>query len=91
VHRTREVRDRAVELGIIIKMITGAMTDSLQLLDRAVFGVMKAAARRMSKMDTADADSPKLRTLEAVQFMTRAWEQVSPHVLDDGWRLDHPE
>jgi hypothetical protein len=91
VHRTREVQDRALELRIIIKMIPGGMTDSLQPLDRAVFGVMKATARRMYRMyrmHTADADRPRLRTLEAVQFLTHAWEQVSPHVLDDAWHLD---
>jgi hypothetical protein len=42
-------------------------------------------------MDTADADRPRLRTLEAVQFLTRAWEQISPHVLDDAWRLYHTD
>jgi hypothetical protein len=53
-------------------MTSPILTDSLQVFDRAVSGAMKAAARRMSRMDTAHTDRPRLPTLEAAQFLTRA-------------------
>jgi hypothetical protein len=44
VHRNQEVRQDTHDLGIIMKFISNGMTDSLQPLDRTVFGTMKAAA-----------------------------------------------
>jgi acyl carrier protein phosphodiesterase len=70
-----------------MKFISDGMTDSLQPLDRTVFGTMKAAARRMFRMQTAKFQCPWLMMQMADQFLTRDWEQVNTQVLDRAWQI----
>jgi hypothetical protein len=91
VHRTQHIKDVAADLGIVLKYVPAGMTDELQLLDRAVFGTMKSALRRMWRQYCADQEDPRLTLQIAAQFLTRAWEQVSAHVIADGWRIYEDE
>jgi hypothetical protein len=90
VHRSQEVREYARQLGIIMKFIPAGMTDSLQPLDRAVFGTLKGIARRLFRMEVTDSLCPQLTTQLAAQFLVRAWEQVSAQVLDHAWSIYEP-
>jgi hypothetical protein len=90
VHRSQEIREYARQLGIVMKFIPAGMTDSLQPLDRAVFGTLKGIARRLFRMEATDSISPQLTPQLAAQFLVRAWEQVSSHVLDRAWSIFEP-
>jgi hypothetical protein len=63
VHRGRQIRDFAEELGITVLFIPAGMTDALQPLDRAVVGAMNATARRLYRVHgsriAAHASRPK--------------------------------
>jgi hypothetical protein len=87
VHRGRQIRDFAEELGITLLFIPAGMTDSLQPLDRAVFRAMKATARRLYRVYGSRIAAPRLTTQIAAQFLSKAWEQVSSHVLDLAWEI----
>jgi hypothetical protein len=65
-----------------MKFIPGGMTDSLQPLDRAVFGTLKATARKMFRREATDCVGPRLTTQLAAQFLSHPWEQVSTEILD---------
>jgi hypothetical protein len=87
VHPGQQIRDFAIELGISLLFIPPGMTASLQPLDRAVFGAMKATARRLYRVYASEMAVPHLTTQTAAQFLSPAWEQVSPQVLDLAWAL----
>jgi hypothetical protein len=70
-----------------MKFISNGMTDSLQPLDRTVFGTMKAAAWTMFRMQTAESECIRLMMQMADQFLTRNWEHVSTQVLNRAWRI----
>jgi hypothetical protein len=86
VHGSQEIRNVAPSLGIIMKFISDCMIDSLQPFDRAVFGTLNAPARRMFRMGATDCVGSRLTTQLAVQFLSRAWEQVTTEVLDRAWQ-----
>jgi hypothetical protein len=88
VHRNQRIRDAAADLGIVLKFVPAGMTDELQPLDRAVFGIMKSAMRRMWRQYCADCENPRLTLQVGAQFLMRAWERVSAHVIANGWRID---
>jgi hypothetical protein len=67
------------------------MTDELQPLDRAVFGIMKSAMRRMWRNHCADQGDPHFTRIIGAQLLIRAWEQVSPHVIQNGWSIYEDE
>jgi hypothetical protein len=90
VHRSQEIREYARHLGIIMKFIPPGTTDSLQPLDRAVFGTLKGIARRLFRMEATDSLCPHLTLQLAAQFLVRAWEQVSTQVLDHAWSIYEP-
>jgi hypothetical protein len=87
VHRNQRIRDAAADLGIVLKFVPAGMTDELQPLDRAVFGIMKSALIRMWRQYCADCETPRLTHQVGGQFLVRAWEMVSAHVIANGWRI----
>jgi hypothetical protein len=48
-HRTNEAKATAATLRAILHYIPPSLTDEFGLLDRTVFGVLKAEARRLSQ------------------------------------------
>jgi hypothetical protein len=91
VHLSQEIRSDARDLGKNIKFIPAGTTDCLQPLDRAVFGTLKASARRMFRIQTTDYLCPRLAKQLAAQFLCRAWEQVITQVLDQAWTIYKPD
>jgi hypothetical protein len=74
-----------------MNFIPGGITDFPQPPDRAVFGTLKAAARRIFRMEATDCIRPQLTTQLAAQFLSRAWEQVSTEVFDRAWQIYEPD
>jgi hypothetical protein len=87
VHRNQRIRDAAADLGIVLKFVPAGMTDELQPLDRAVFGIMKSAMIGMWRQYCADCETPRLTHKVGAQFLMRAWEMVSARVIANGWRI----
>jgi hypothetical protein len=53
-HRCQEVRDVARSLNIMMHFIPAGAMDTMQRLDRYVFGAMKASYRRISRSRVAE-------------------------------------
>lgn len=90
VHRTEAMRSHAEGMGIHLVFIPPGLTDEFQPLDRFVFGAMKAACRRLYGSHCQSDPSCAMTRKTAAAFLIRAWEGVSPHVLDEAWSIYDP-
>jgi butyrate kinase len=82
--RTKAV---AEELGIDLYFVSPVAPDELPPLDRTVFAVLKAHAKRLFH-DRNMANMGTRRTKhEAVDDLIRACEQLPQHVIQDAWDL----
>jgi hypothetical protein len=91
VHREAMTRQHAHDLGINLLFIPPGLTDELQPLDRFVFGAMKATCRRLYRMHCDCNPAAHMNQEIATAFLIRAWEGVSPEVMDDAWAIADPE
>jgi hypothetical protein len=85
VHRQRGTKDYAASIGIQLLFIPPGMTDEFQPLDRYVFGVMKSNCRRSYRRFCQENPEAVMNQQIAAAFLIRAWEAVSPEVLDEAW------
>jgi hypothetical protein len=74
-HKCREVRDAARSLNITMHFIPAGATDTMQPLDRYVFGVMNASYRRIYRSRVAEEGLMKLSKRDFI-----------PHLLPHGRR-----
>jgi transposase len=86
-HRTENVKEKAKELGITLCFIPPGMTDELQPLDRSVFAVLKATARRLFHERCMHAPLVKRSKEEACQDLIAAWEHVGLTTIEDAWEI----
>jgi hypothetical protein len=91
VHRPEHSKKHIDELGRSFVSIPAGMTDAHQSLDRYVFGVMKGVCRGMCRQRLCDDIPAKMMEHLAAQFLIRAWQIVSPHVLEQAWSVDFDE
>jgi hypothetical protein len=87
VHRQDAMRQQAQDLGINLLFIPPGLTDELQPLDRFIFGAMKATRRRLYRMHSDWNPEVVMNKEMAAAFLIRAWEAVSPEVLNDARAL----
>jgi hypothetical protein len=85
VHRTENIKKHADKLGIHLVFIPARMTEAYQLLDRYIFGILKAECRRMYRQLLCDGISARMTKCLTVHFLIRVWEMISPHVLEQAW------
>ena len=86
-HMTKQVLDDAKDLNIILHIIPAGMTDFYQPLDRKVFGVVKAKARKFFRQRHSKESHIKGTKLEACQDMIAAWEGVARTVISSAWEI----
>jgi hypothetical protein len=90
VHRADVMRSHAEELGIHLVFIPPGMTDEFQPLDRFVFGAMKSTCRRLYSLHYQSNPFCTMDKKIAAAFLIRAWEGVSPRVLEEAWSIYDP-
>jgi hypothetical protein len=66
------------------------MTDNFQPLDRFVFGAMQATCRRLYGLHCQSNPFCSMDKKLAATFLIRAWEAVSPDVLEEAWSRYDP-
>ena len=66
-HRHQKVIKEAAELNIDLIFIPAGLTDTYQPLDRSIFGVLKAKARRYFRMRYSHTNNIDITKKEAVQ------------------------
>jgi hypothetical protein len=86
VHRSRESRELAAHLGIVLHFIPAGWTDELQPLDRYIFGALKAMCKRLFHQ-FCQAEDPAIRRRDAVSFLCQAWEDLATHVVEKSWGI----
>jgi hypothetical protein len=86
-HRTETIRSLASDLDIQLYFIPAGATDRLQPLDRSVFAVLKASAKRLfherCMCNIGDARKKK----DAVADLLKAWELLGTSVIEEGWSI----
>jgi hypothetical protein len=85
VHRSAATKEYAAAIGINLLFIPPGMTDEFQPLDRYVFGVMKSNCRRTYRLFVQANPGAIVDQQMAAAFLIRAWEAVSPQILDEAW------
>ena len=84
-HRTRNVKNLARRNQIILHYLPAGCTDTLQPLDRRVFGALKAKARSLWYKEYAC--NPNLRHTKkaAVKTLLSCWAELSDHLITAAW------
>jgi hypothetical protein len=93
VHCAEEVKSTARQLNIELIYIPPGMTDACQPLDRAVFGVVKAKAKKLFREHFfgQTADQIRMQKALAARLLMQCWEEVSPEVLARAWCIYNPD
>jgi hypothetical protein len=81
VPRSDEIKALARDLGFRLVFIPPGMTDGCQPLDRAVFGPLKATARRLFREHLGlHADDPQAASeRQAAQVLIESWSERKGH------------
>jgi hypothetical protein len=86
-HRCQEVREVARSLNIVMHFIPTGATDSMQPLDRYVFGAMKASCRRVCRSRVAEEGLAKLNKRDFILHLPASWEAVNQTTLAWAWEI----
>jgi hypothetical protein len=90
VHTTQAVKDLAEELNIELHYIPPGMTDACQPLDRAIFGVLKAKAKKAFREQFYQKSSIKMSKRLATELFLQCWDEVSDEALQRAWCVYDP-
>ena len=80
-HRTEIVKELAKNLDVLLHFIPPGATDELQPLDRRVFGVLKATARRLFRERPTESRNKR----QACADLRLAWECLGVDTLEEAW------
>jgi hypothetical protein len=86
-HRKQEVRNFAADLNIELVFIPPGCTDLLQPLDRRVFGVLKAKARRHWRLRYHNRLGGKTTHAELIQDLMKSWDEVDEDAIGSAWSV----
>jgi hypothetical protein len=86
VHRLRETREYADQIGIELDHIPPGRTGELQPLDRYVFGALKAICRRLFHCHCQHTNNGVKRP-DAAVFLQEAWVSLETRIIGKGWGI----
>jgi hypothetical protein len=86
-HRAEIVREIARLWGIDLVFIPPGCTDSLQPLDRRVFGALKGYARQQWRMRYHRTHGAKVKRPEIARGLQEAWERITPQTIMSAWSI----
>ena len=87
-HRTDDVKNFAAGLNMELIFVPAGMTDEFQPLDRAVFGCLKAYAKRLFRNRVKEDRNVVRKKKDAVEDMIRAWENLPLRIIEKAWAFD---
>jgi hypothetical protein len=82
VHRTDQIKAAAARLGVTLPDIPLAFTDEFQPLDRAVFGILKAQAKRLFHARFHVNSYGRGTKQEAIADMITGWSLLGEPVVE---------
>jgi hypothetical protein len=86
-HRTDAIKRLASDLDIQLYFIPAGATDRLQPLDRSVFAVLKASAKRLFHERCMQNIGDPRKKKDAVADLLKAWELLGTSVIADAWSI----
>jgi hypothetical protein len=86
-HRTDDVKATVARLGTTLHYIPPGLKDEFQPLDRAVFGVLKAQAKRLFHARFHANPYGRRTKPEAVADMITAWSLPGESVTENTWDI----
>jgi hypothetical protein len=87
-HRSEIVKEYARGLNIRLLFIPPGCTDRMQPLDRRIFGILKAHARRMWRKHYHETNGEKeLRDMMVVRLL-EAWDDIPEDAIHSAWDVD---
>jgi hypothetical protein len=84
-HRCNLVRAAAQQWGIELVFIPPGCTNLLQPLDRHVFGVLKAHARKLWRVQYHSSHGGKTTRPMMAGNLVEAWKRITPEVIESAW------
>jgi hypothetical protein len=81
-HRTEAVKQAAAKLGIIPHFISLCLSDEFHALDRVVFGVLKAQAKRFFRVRFRLNPRERRAKQHIVADMATAWLLLGQFAID---------
>jgi hypothetical protein len=84
-HRCQLVRTAAEHWRIDLVFIPPGCTDLLQPLDRRVFGVLKAHARQVWRVQYHNSHGGKTTRQMMAKNLIDSWDSVTPEVIRSAW------
>lgn len=83
-HRKESVKEKAEQLGVLMKFIPAGCTGELQPLDFRIFGIVKSMVRsRFLREQAAGATAITIET--ALRIWLEAWESLTPEQVLAAW------
>ena len=86
-HMTPDIRREADELNIVFHIIPAGLTDFYQPLDRKIFGILKAKARKFFRMRHNGDQELKATKKEACEDIVAAWEGLGSYYVGSAWKI----
>lgn len=86
-HITEKIKEDASALGIVFHFIPAGLTDYYQPLDRTIFGILKAKARKLFRVRQQGEADLSATKADACQDMIAAWEGISYIHISQAWEL----
>ena len=86
-HLTPKIKQEASDLGIIFHLIPAGLTDYYQPLDRRIFGIIKAKARKLFRIRQKGEANMHATKAQACQDMVAAWEGIHYTWISQAWDL----
>jgi hypothetical protein len=77
----------AHSLNIVMHFLPAGATDSMQPLDRYVFGAMKASHRRIYRARVSAVGLRKLGKRDFILHLLGAWDAVNWTTLATAWEI----
>jgi hypothetical protein len=87
VHRSAPTKAVARRLGIRPHFIPAGWTDSLQPLDRYIFGALKSMCRRLFHRHLQHHDDGRTTKPDAIQFLIEAWNTLATDIVRKAWGI----
>ena len=85
-HKSEVTRDLAKILNISLHFIPPGMTDAFQPLDRKIFGIVKAHAKRLYRQ-RVKASNGIITKKDACQDMISSWNMIHDSSILDAWDI----
>jgi hypothetical protein len=84
-HRTSRVKEKAMELNIVILYVPAGGTSKFQPLDARIFGEVKMRARTEFKRQEASEGVRGVSSSKSMRILLSCWEKITMWNVEQAW------